>query len=384
VQVILLMRHIKESVHKMTHSTDIEAIWWAGVNAVQGKASVSTAISTHNIARPDYVISVGKAAASMAAAAHACFGEIPAIIVTKYGHTIDAPAHAAVIEAAHPVPDQASLSAGHALIQAVANCPAGSHLLFLVSGGASSLAEVLPNHMSLEDLATQTQALLASGQDIHAMNALRKDVSLIKGGKLLAGFKGAKVTTLAISDVEGEDLGIIGSGIGAAPKTHSFEFTSHIVASNQIARQAAVSALDHPPLANSETLYENITVLAPKIAARLRASQNGIHIMGGEPTVILPSNPGQGGRNMALALMIAQEIAGTTGIRVLVAGTDGTDGPTDAAGAIVDGDTWDDSGAKALERADAAPWLDAKGALFRSGPTGTNVMDLLIAECRTP
>ena len=376
--------HIKESVHKMTPSTDIKAIWWAGVNAVQGKASVSTAITTHKITRPDCVISVGKAAASMAAAAHAHFGAVPATIVTKHGHIDDAPSHATVIEAAHPVPDQASLTAGHALIQAVKKCPVGSHLLFLVSGGASSLAEVLPDHMSIEDLATKTQALLASGQDIHAMNALRKEVSLIKGGKLLAGFKGAKVTTLAISDVEGDSLGIIGSGIGAAPEAHSFAFTSHIVASNQIARQAAASALDQPPLTNSETLCDDINILAPKIAARLRASQNGIHILGGEPTVVLPSNPGQGGRNMALALIIAREIAGTKGIRVLVAGTDGTDGPTDAAGAIVDGDTWDISGAIALERADAAPWLDAKGALFRTGPTGTNVMDLLIAECWAP
>jgi hydroxypyruvate reductase len=368
----------------MTQFSDMQSIWWAGVTAVQGKTSVSTAISAHCISRPDYVISVGKAAASMAAAAKTCFGEIPSIIVTKYAHTDDAPSHATVLEAAHPVPDQASLIAGQALTEAVENCPIGSHLLLLVSGGASSLAEVLPDHMSLEDLAHRTQALLASGQDIHAMNALRKNISLIKGGKLLAGFKGAKVTTLAISDVEGDDLGIIGSGIGAPPQSHSFDFTSHIVASNQIARDAAVSALGQPPLTNSENLYDDIYALAPKIAAQLRASQSGIHIMGGEPTVVLPPNPGQGGRNMALALLIAREIAGTKGIRVLVAGTDGTDGPTNAAGAIVDGDTWDASGAVALERADAAPWLDAKDALFRSGPTGTNVMDLLIAQCWAP
>ena len=366
----------------MTHSTDLKAIWWAGVGAAQGKTSVSNVISNQKIIRPDYVISVGKAAASMAAATHACYGEIPTLIVTKYGHSSDAPVHAEIIEAAHPVPDQASLTAGQTVAQAVANCPKGSHLLFLVSGGASSLVEVLPNHMALQDLAAKTQKLLASGQDIHAMNTLRKEVSLIKGGKLLAGFKGAKVTTLAISDVEGDDLNVIGSGIGAAPDTHSFEFTSHIVANNHIARRAVVASLDQPPLTNNENLYENVETLAPKIAASLLASQNGIHISGGEPTVVLPLNPGMGGRNMALALMIAREIAGTKGIRVLVAGTDGTDGPTDAAGAIIDGETWDDSGAIALVQANSAPWLDAKGVLFRSGPTGTNVMDLLIAECR--
>lgn len=339
------------------------------------------AIHAQKITKPDAIISVGKAAASMAAAACDVFGEVPALIVTKYNHGEDAPAHAELIETAHPVPDQASLTAGKTLQRAVSQCPLGSHLLLLVSGGASSLAEVLPDHMTLDDLATKTQAMLASGQDIHAMNARRKEISQIKGGKLLEGFKGRKISTLAVSDVEGDDLKVIGSGIGGAPISHSFEFTSHIVASNLIARQAAANHVDGPLLANSETLYENVDTLAPKIAALLRDSANGVHIMGGEPTVILPPNPGLGGRNMALALMIARGIAGTTGIRVLVAGTDGTDGPTDAAGAIVDGDTWDESGAAALSQANAAPWLDAKGALFRSGPTGTNVMDLLIAEC---
>jgi len=351
------------------------------VKAVQGIPSVSTAIVTHKIPRPDHVIAVGKAAASMAAAAHQQYGEIATTIVTKYGHLEDAPEHALVLEAAHPVPDQSSLNAGAALQDAVTQCAAGSHLLVLVSGGASSLAEVLPSQMSLSDLALKTQTMLASGQDIHAMNALRKKVSMIKGGKLLAGFKGAAVTTLAISDVEGDDLGIIGSGIGATPADHSFDFSAHIVASNQIARSAAAAQLAVAPLSNTETLYEDVETLAPKIAAQLRASPSGIHIRGGEPTVILPPNPGLGGRNMALALMIAREIAGTKGIRVLVAGTDGTDGPTDAAGALIDGSTWDESGAQALSEANAAPWLDARGALFRSGPTGTNVMDLLIAEC---
>ena len=365
----------------MTQSSDLKAIWEAGVSAVQGIASVSAAIEAHNLTRPDFVIAVGKAAASMSAAAHQKYGELDTTIVTKYGHLEDAPTHALVLEAAHPVPDQSSLEAGAALQKAIAQCPRNSHLLFLVSGGASSLAEVLPHEMTLSGLASKTQALLASGQDIHAMNSLRKDLSLIKGGKLLAGFKGSKVTTFAISDVEGDDLGVIGSGIGAAPSNPPFEFDAHIVASNQIARNAAAATLSAAPLSNSEALYENVATLAPKIGAQLRASKAGIHIMGGEPTVVLPANPGQGGRNMALALMIAREIAGTKGIRVLVAGTDGTDGPTDAAGAQVDGTTWDESGEQALAQANAAPWLDAKGALLRSGPTGTNVMDLLIAEC---
>lgn len=365
----------------MTQSTDLTAIWWAGVTAVQGCASVVQAIDDQKVPQPDYVIAVGKAASSMAKAAHLAFGAVPMLVVTKYSHSEDAPPHARVIESAHPVPDEASLAAGKALLDVIRSATADMHLLCLVSGGASSLAEVLPSKMTLDDLANHTAALLGSGQDIHAMNKRRKEFSRIKGGKLLAEFSGAQVTTLAISDVEGDDLATIGSGIGDVPNDCAFEFASHIVASNKIARMAAEDAIDGQAISNVETLYEDVAVLAPKIARTLIASSKGIHIMGGEPTIVLPPNPGLGGRNMALALAIAREIRGVEGIRVLVAGTDGTDGPTDAAGALIDGSTWDDSAEDAILRANAYPWLDAKGALFRSGPTGTNVMDLLIAEC---
>ena len=197
--------------------------------------------------------------------------------------------------------------------------------------------------------------------------------------RLLAGFPGARVTTLAISDVQGDALGVVGSGIGDAPADPGFTFDARIVASNAIARAAVVAGSRQPVRTNLETLYEDITTLAPKLGKALRAAQPGLHLWGGEPTVVLPENPGQGGRNQSLALMLAREIAGETGLQILVAGTDGTDGPTDAAGAIVDGTTWDASGQDALDRADAGPWLAAKGALLTTGPTGTNVMDLVIA-----
>ena len=100
---------------------------------------------------------------------------------------------------------------------------------------------------------------------------------------------------------------------------------------------------------------------------------------GGEPTVVLPPEPGQGGRNQALGLALAREIAGLPGLTVVVGGTDGSDGPTDAAGAVVDGATWGPDAAEALARADSGPYLAEHGALLRTGPTGTNVMDLLIA-----
>ena len=155
-----------------------------------------------------------------------------------------------------------------------------------------------------------------------------------------------------------------------------------IVASNAIAREAVVAAGVREGWAiqaNAETLYDDIHTVASQIAKTLSAGAPGLHIFGGEPTVVLPEHPGNGGRNQALAVLIAREIAGLPGLQVLVAGTDGTDGPTDAAGAIVNGSTWDVSGQDALESADTGPWLEARGALLRTGPTGTNVMDLVIA-----
>ncbi|WP_299554813.1 DUF4147 domain-containing protein [uncultured Tateyamaria sp.] len=364
----------------MPKTPDLLTLWRTGVNAVGGDAAVHRTIEAGQVLRrPDRIIAVGKAAAAMAAAAVRAWPDVPCLIVTKYGHADTAPKSAQVIEAAHPVPDAASVQAGQALIDAVHACARDSHLLMLVSGGASALAEVPEGDMTLDALKAETQALLSSGTPIGDMNAHRTSRSQIKGGKLLTGFQGAQVTTLALSDVEGDSLATIGSGIGDAPADPSFAFVPHIIASNAIARDAVAAASPVPVLTNRETLYADIADLAPRLGQMLRDAAPGLHIFGGEPVVQLPDNPGQGGRNMALGLALAREIAGTQGLHILVAGTDGTDGPTDAAGALIDGTTWADSGADALARADAYPWLKDRGALVITGPTGTNVMDLLIA-----
>lgn len=364
----------------MMTSDDLLDLWQAGVRAVGGAQAVNTALQQHDVPRPDRIIAIGKAAAAMAQAACAKWPDVPCLIVTKYGHGQGAPRAATLLEAAHPVPDTASLAAGRALQQAVAACGSRDHLLVLVSGGASALAEVPVDGLDLDGLRDQTNDLLATGADIGTMNAQRTQNSQIKGGKLLSGFDGARVTTLALSDVEGDALATIGSGIADAPKNSNFAFTAHIVGSNAIARAAVAAASELPVKSNSETLYADVAELGPKIAADLRAAAPGIHIMGGEPVVHLPENPGLGGRNMALALTLAREIAGTHHLRILVAGTDGTDGPTDAAGAIVDGQTWQPDAQIALDSANAYPWLKAHGALVTTGPTGTNVMDILIAH----
>ena len=322
---------------------ELEAIWHAGVAAVQGGAAVEAALADPSIAAPDCIVAVGKAAASMARAALDRYPDVPCIVATKTDHAAGAglPEGVEIIEASHPVPDAMSLAAGHRVLQTVSDMGAGSHLLLLASGGASSLVEVLEDGLTLEDLAAENARLLAAGLDIHAMNRRRKELSRIKGGKLLEAFRGARATVLAISDVEGDDIGVIGSGIGSAPASHGFVYESRIVASNAIARAAAAveaKRRGYRVLSSDETLYCDVADAAGRIAKGLDG-RPGVRIWGGEPTVILPDNPGQGGRNQALALRIAEQIADQNNVAVLVAGTDGSDGPTRAAGGLVNGAT---------------------------------------------
>lgn len=360
------------------------SLWWAGVHAVRGESAVISALERRKISRPDAIIAVGKAAAAMARASIARFGAgIPTLVATKYGHSDGLPDWVQLIEAAHPVPDENALVAGDALLRTVRGMAPGSHLLMLVSGGASALAEVPETGHSLHSLQAENRQMLSKGLDIHAMNAHRKTLSQIKGGKLLTSFPGALVTTLAISDVEGDDLAVIGSGIANAAQDARFSFDPHVVASNRVARGAVAFAAETEfklkVQHNSETLYDDIRALAPMIADKLQRGPAGLYIWGGEPTVVLPPDPGQGGRNQALALLLAQNIAGRYDIDILVAGTDGTDGPTDAAGGFADGQVWHDDAERFVRAADSGRWLKRREALFSTGPTGTNVMDLVIA-----
>lgn len=356
------------------------AIWQAGVDAVGGYASVSAALSDDTTS-PDQIIAVGKAAGAMMRAALDHFRDVPALVVTKDGHGDDLPETVRLIEASHPVPDERSLQAGRALRETVSQMPAKSRLLLLVSGGASSLAEDLTDGHDLNDLAALNRRLLAAGLDITAMNVERRKISCIKGGGLLSHFGGASVQVLAISDVPGDDLAVIGSGIGSAPTPCPFGFDARIVASNTHARRAAANAakaMGIPVLAQEESLHDDLGALVARLTPIIRDMETGAYIFGGEPTVVLPDTPGRGGRNQALALSLAHVISGTNDISIVAGGTDGSDGPTDAAGGIVDGRTWGVGASDALVRADSGSYLAEKCALLTTGPTGTNVMDLLI------
>ncbi len=384
------------------HRILAEAIWQAGTAHVGGRRLVAAALEPHAASsqltsqadaaqQPNLIFAVGKAAASMCEGAMDVLGrETPALVVTKYNHTpaeLRACPNTAVIESGHPIPDENSLKAGAAAIRFVKNAPKDSRLIVLGSGGASALCEDLSTDMTLPEFQTFNERLIADGFNIDQINARRREISNIKGGNLLANFKGNSILVFCISDVEGDGVNVIGSGIANAAKAPNVAPENRhasIIGNNAAAREAAAAcakSLGLPVVTNKETLYKNIFDIADDLAAEIKAGPDGVYIWGGEPTVELPKNPGEGGRNQSLALAIARAIKDIDDLAVIAAGTDGTDGPTDAAGGIVDGHTWfpPNDAALALQLANAGPFLAQKNSLLKTGPTGTNTMDMVIA-----
>ncbi len=368
--------------------TQLISIFFDAIKAVSGKKSVSKALgNADDNFIPNHIVAVGKAAGDMCLGALEVYSaDIPALVATKYHHTPDTLKNyknITIIESAHPTPDENSIEAGRLLVETVNSLDPKDRLLLLVSGGASSIAEHLPSTLSLTEWQTLTKHMLSSGKNIEQINAKRKEISLIKDGRLLAEFSGSQVLICAISDVEGDSISVIGSGIGD-PYRCKTKSTVKLIASNRIARvqaQAKADSFGLNVMQNTESLYNDVNVLSAEIGELVRSADKGVYIWGGEPTIILPDNPGNGGRNQSLALLLAKEIQGTQNISILVAGTDGTDGPTDAAGGIVDGSTFQKmpGAQRALEEANAGTYLRECEDIFISGPTGTNVMDLVIA-----
>lgn len=364
----------------------LKSLFGVGIDAVVGNRSVEKCLSDHAIGAPVDVLAIGKAAASMLEGACNSGVDIEAaLMVTKAGHVTRSAfdPRFEIIEAAHPVPDQSSMEAGRRVLDWVSARKEGSTLLFLVSGGASSLVEVLVPDAAVDRLLTLNQSAMAQGLTISQINTQRTDISAIKGGKLLSHFPGKRVITLYISYVEDDSIATVGSGIGASPPAPNFEFELHLIASNTIARNSIVRAAKDQGLnviQNAELLFDDVSKLAPMLAQRVIAGPRGLNVWGGESTVHLPTGPGLGGRNQHLGLLFAKEIAGQTGITGLFAGTDGTDGPTDFAGALVDGTTFNalHGAEEALKAADSGTYLQRAGAIFETGPTGTNVMDVAL------
>lgn len=390
----------------------------AALHAVDGRVLVARAL--HERAEPFAgVIAFGKAASSMLEGALQVQPDVPALLITKDGHVsprLRSHPGVEVREAGHPLPDARSLQAGRRLLEFIAASPQERPLLFLLSGGASSLVEVLPTGGTLDDWRRVNAWLLASGLDIHAMNAVRKRLSCIKGGRLLEHLGGRRAIVLMMSDVPGDDPASIGSGPLApspekplpdglpdwierlletvppspAPDDARWQqVESRMIATNGMALEGAVQVamgLGVPIHRHAEFLQGEAAERGERLARWLmEAAPPGLHLWGGETTVRLPPAPGRGGRNQHLALSAALALDGTTGITLLAAGSDGTDGPTADAGACADGATAAIIRAagvdpvRALGAADSGTALAAAHALIRLGPTGTNVMDLVLA-----
>ncbi|MCB1761006.1 MAG: DUF4147 domain-containing protein [Gammaproteobacteria bacterium] len=400
---------------------DLLQIFRAGVAGVAGRAAVRNHLQQHPLQGPCAVIALGKAAGDMALGAVDVLAEqvVDGLAVSKPGH-LDRAALARhgfqLFEGGHPVPDATSLEAGSALLAFIARQPEERQLLFLISGGTSAVVEVLKPGLDLAQLQRTNQWLLGSGLGIGAMNRIRRSLSAIKGGGLLRFLRGRRVSALLVSDVPGDDPAVIGSGLLAAKPEPAGVAESamadlpdwlrsmvdrgggesgdpgsiselHIVASLHVAREAAAAKareLGYATRVNHAFINAEAENAGRRLALELLDALPGVHIWGGEPSVQLPEQPGRGGRNQHLALAAAGVIEGHEDICFLSAGTDGDDGPGGDAGALVDGATLARARREGFELeatlagADSGSLLAASGDLIHTGPTGTNVMDLMI------
>jgi glycerate 2-kinase len=373
----------------------------AALDAVDARKVVRAELTRRPLLGPWHVLAIGKAAAAMAQGATEALGPglVNGLIVIPPGHLphgFDPARHGLeTCLASHPLPDQTSLDAGERVTEFVTALRGDAQLLCLVSGGASSLVERLVPGAGLDELQALNRWALQSGASIAEINAARRALSQLKGGGLarLAGAR--RVLALMISDVPGDDPRVIGSGLLHAADDSTAMATPavpvRVVASIAVAIRAAAAAARAAGLKTRvirARLAGDAAVVGTRIAASLARQPPGmLQVRGGECTVQLPPEPGRGGRNQHLALATALELErrGLHGAIVLAAGTDGIDGATDDAGAIVDATTCQrarDAGLdprESLERADSGTLLEAAGDLLHTGPTATNVGDLVLA-----
>lgn len=395
-------------------------LYAAALRAVDGRAVVRERLAHYAAAGPVYVVAIGKAApAMMQGALDALDARLArALVITKQGYAGAGPVDARlqVLEAEHPVPGSGSLAAGRALLEFLAALPPQAAVVFLISGGTSALVEVPSPGVEVTQLRAANDWLLASGWDIGRINRVRRALSGIKGGRLAERLQGHAVLNLLISDVPGDEAVTIGSGLLVAPRSEDVlsgddvqalpawlralladtppsaaERFSHIrteiLCRNRDARAAAIASGRARGLAvhGSDILLQgDAAVTGRDLAAQVLAGPPGLYVWGGETTVRLPPQPGRGGRCQTLALAAAQVLAGSA-VALLAAGTDGSDGPGEDAGALVDGETIVRGELECfdahdcLARADAGSFLEASGDLLQTGPTGSNVMDLVLA-----
>lgn len=396
------------------------SIYNTALDAVRGTAVVRHWLESHPVSANLYVVAIGKAAESMyEGAVQVAESSIQkALLITKHGHfSCPQAPHVSCLESSHPVPDESSLTAGRQLLDFIANAPKEAEFLFLISGGTSALVEVLPEGMDATDLSRMNSWLLSSGMDINRMNRVRRAFSSIKGGRLAPYLANRKTHCLMISDVIGDDPAIVGSGLLVSGREgptglSDIQLPGWLQAYAGLATEApaatdscfqnievvVVAGIHDAMRAAAEAgknsgydvyLHEDLICCDAESTGKRLAQQvlDGnpvLHVWGGETVVILPDNPGRGGRNQHLALAAATVLEGQDNCYVLAAGTDGSDGPSEDTGALVDGQSLSRAAIEGqdaqdcLNRADAGTFLEASKDLIQTGPTGTNVMDIVL------
>ncbi len=326
------------------------------------------------------IIGAGKAAASMAAAVEAAWPDVPleGVVVTRYGHQVPTQ-KIKVLQAAHPVPDAAGEAAARAILAAVQGLQPQDQVIALISGGASALLALPVPGITLADKQLVAKALLASGAPITTMNRIRKQLSAVKGGKLAAACRPAKLVTVAISDVPGDDPAVIGSG-----PTWYEGADYRLIATPALALQAAAKACDIPVRILGDALEGEAAALGREMAATALAATGPLLLLsGGETTVTIGGGQaGRGGRNTEFISALALALNGAEKISAIAGDSDGIDGTEDAAGAMIFPDTLTRAAALGLDvRAmltghDSYSLFAALGDLVITGPTYTNVNDI--------
>ena len=391
--------------------------------------AVQNALRTHNFKGNIHMVAIGKAAWTMSKAACDFLGDrlIKGIVVTKYEHAMGNLPKCDIYEAGHPVSDENTIAATHECVKLAESLTENDELLFLVSGGGSALFENPLEGITLDDVQDITNQLLASGADIVEMNMIRKRLSSVKAGRFAQLAAPTKVFAIILSDVLGDRLDSIASG-PAVPDNSTAEDAAKVAEKYGLKLtelQSKYLAQETPKnIDNSEivitgsvrTLCESAAKTAEKlgytpfvltttmnceaaeagrllsaIAADTKAGRNSFKtpcaIIAGGETVVTLKGKGKGGRNQEKVLAASKGIAGLEDVLIFSLGSDGTDGPTDAAGGIVDGTTLsklkgkDIDIDKVLADNDSYNALRAVDGLIVTGPTGTNVNDVVVILC---
>lgn len=403
------------------------------IKAVLPEAAVVKALNKKEFNTEVVLVAIGKAAWNMAKAAKDTLGSVvkKGIVITKYDHSKGPIESCEIIEAGHPVPDKNSVLGATKVLEMVSGLTPDDQVIFLISGGGSALFEKPMDGVSLEDIIEITNQLLSCGADIVEINTIRKHLSAVKGGRFAQQCGGAEIYAIVLSDVVGDRLDAIASGPAYPDSSTSAEAFSilkkykirigdHLVKALEtetpkiiencetvitgsvtaLCEAAAISAqkLGYLPLILSISIDREAKEYGKYLASKVREIKGGNYsdsapkppcaIISGGETIVRLSGKGKGGRNQEVALAAAPGIEGIDDVVVFSVGSDGTDGPTDAAGGMVDGGTVARMRAASifpeisLANNDSYHALNSSGDLIVTGPTGTNVNDLMVILCK--